>query len=102
MFGHTNSTNVVPMRPLSGAGKDESCPACGAVLIPIRYGLPGPKMREQARRGEIQLGGCVIREDDPQFRCRGAKPHIWWRGPDDKLVAQSGTTIGSSRDDEVW
>lgn len=42
------------------------CPRCGVGrVIPIVYGYPGPGMFEQARRGEISLGGCVIMPGQP-------------------------------------
>ncbi len=34
---------------------------CGSrAILPICYGSPGPEMQEEARRGEIYLGGCVL------------------------------------------
>ena len=42
------------------------CPKCGVGrVIPIVYGYPGRKMFEQAQRGEIALGGCVIMPGQP-------------------------------------
>ncbi len=39
------------------------CPEChsSANVIPIRYGMPGPQLLEQAKQGKVKLGGCVIR-----------------------------------------
>jgi len=46
------------------------CPKCEGDLIPIVYGYPGPEMVESADRGEILLGGCIVSDNDPQFRCK--------------------------------
>ncbi len=47
------------------------CPNCRATdLIPILYGYPAPEMFQSADRGEIELGGCVIYGDDPEWTCR--------------------------------
>ena len=38
------------------------CPYCRSKnVIPIIYGFPGPDMFVAAEKGEIKLGGCVIR-----------------------------------------
>ena len=43
--------------------KGSRCPACtSGRLILIVYGLPFPETFEAYKRGEISLGGCVIRE----------------------------------------
>jgi hypothetical protein len=46
------------------------CPQCEGDLIPIVYGYPGPEMLQEAERGEILLGGCVVGDDDPHHRCK--------------------------------
>ncbi len=46
------------------------CPRCGNPTgIRIAYGLPGSELIERAERGEIALGGCMIRPDSPEWRC---------------------------------
>ena len=45
------------------------CPKCGKDLLPIAYGVPGPGMMDADRRGEIALGGCVVSDNDPEWRC---------------------------------
>jgi len=64
---------------LGGAmAEKKKCPICGALaVVPIVYGLPPKSLAERARRGEILLGGCVVRGNDPQWGCRacGAKFH---------------------------
>jgi hypothetical protein len=49
--------------------KPPKCVACGATTVPIVYGEPPRQLGEQAARGEIILGGCVIGEDDPEWGC---------------------------------
>src|SRR6266404_6410259 len=34
-------------------------------LMRVYYGKPGQKLRDQAGKGEIVLGGCVVRGYDP-------------------------------------
>jgi len=47
------------------------CPRCAKLdPIPIVYGLPGPGLVEQADRGEVEIGGCLIWPDQPNFVCR--------------------------------
>lgn len=49
----------------------ETCPHCGARMqrVPIVYGLPGWELARAEQRGELVLGGCVIRGNDPQWAC---------------------------------
>ncbi len=48
-----------------------TCPECKSKSIaPIVYGLPGPKLMEESRRGDVVLGGCVVTDDDPIQACR--------------------------------
>lgn len=49
--------------------KPSKCPYCGRKVLPVRYGSPGPEMMEAADRGEIILGGCLIRDDNPDYTC---------------------------------
>ncbi len=51
--------------------EEKLCPECNGKLLPLRYGEPGTQMMEQARRGEIALGGCIITDDDPRWECSG-------------------------------
>jgi len=51
-----------------------ACPKCGSRdIVPIRYGLPGPEMTAAADRGEIELGGCCVANDDPTLYCKACK-----------------------------
>lgn len=49
-----------------------SCPVCGKdAVAPIMYGLPHftEELERDIREGKIILGGCVITEHDPQWKC---------------------------------
>ncbi len=44
------------------------CPVCGAGDPQrIVYGLPAPGLFDDA---DVALGGCLVAEDAPRFRCR--------------------------------
>lgn len=53
----------------SGQARDARCPRCGARALPITYGLPGPAMMDDYAAGRIELGGCVLTDDDPAWAC---------------------------------
>ena len=42
---------------------------CDKPMTPIVYGMPGPELLEESLDGEVELGGCLISEDAPMFRC---------------------------------
>ena len=52
------------------------CLKCGQKTIPIMYGYPSPEMFEAAEAGKIALGGCVIGDDDPDWKCAECD-HVW-------------------------
>ena len=47
-----------------------TCPRCSGSAVKIAYGLPSLEGFEAAERGDIELGGCVIFEDKPDWHCR--------------------------------
>jgi len=51
--------------------KAQACPACqhSIVPIPIVHGYPSPGLFEDAEAGRVQLGGCVVTDDDPKWAC---------------------------------
>ncbi len=54
-----------------------TCPKCGSTtVLPILYGLPAAEAVEEAKRGEIALGGCCISDDSPQWHCSRCE-HDW-------------------------
>ena len=36
------------------------CEGCGAPIAPVIYGYPSRELMEQAQRGEVRLGGCIV------------------------------------------
>ena len=60
---HVNDS-AIPIRR-----KPVKCLHCGAKVLCIQYGYPGPDMMEAAERGEILLGGCCINPDSPDYAC---------------------------------
>jgi hypothetical protein len=47
------------------------CPKCQSNnIISIVYGYPPYDVGEEAEKGFVQLGGCVINEDIPQWHCK--------------------------------
>ena len=49
--------------------KPIKCSHCGAKVLRIQYGYPGPELFEAAERGELLLGGCCISPDSPDYAC---------------------------------
>jgi hypothetical protein len=49
--------------------RTNTCAVCGGKGVRIVYGLPSPELTEAAERGEVALGGCVIRDDGPNRQC---------------------------------
>ena len=46
------------------------CPTCHEKAgVNIVYGMPSIEMAEQAERGEIALGGCVLDANEPERHC---------------------------------
>jgi len=78
------------------------CPVCGAAMVPIEYGMPGPEMQEASERGEIILGGCCIIEGAmPEWGCRACEEvryreeqRLWGAEDDDPDEA---TEVGEVR-----
>jgi len=50
----------------------KKCPVCGSndQVVPVMYGMPGPKMQDDAAAGKIHLGGCIISDNDPKWYCQ--------------------------------
>lgn len=45
------------------------CPRCGGAIRPIVYGMPDPETFDMAELGEIELGGCIVHDEQPHSRC---------------------------------
>jgi nitrite reductase/ring-hydroxylating ferredoxin subunit len=56
----------------------DSCPKCGNKSIDfILYGLPDLSVIDaELKSGKVTLGGCVLFEDSPQWRCNSCS-HQW-------------------------
>ena len=59
--------------------KKPACPLCGSrKIIPIAYGLPGPDLEKESKKGRVILGGCMVSENQPQSHCKDCGYE--WRG----------------------
>ncbi len=63
---------------------DRPCPACGSTdAARIVYGLPTVETFEEAERGELILGGCVIGPESPEYQCRACGAPLPWAAADE-------------------
>jgi hypothetical protein len=55
------------------------CPACAADIepLPIVYGYPSSELFNEAEAGRVQLGGCVISGEDPDYVCPSCDASLW-------------------------
>ena len=59
---------------------NKTCPKCSKDnIVPIRYGMPGSEMQNDYYKGKIELGGCVLDEESPNYHCKDCK-YEWQRG----------------------
>jgi hypothetical protein len=68
------SQEAKPRRP-----RARTCPKCASKEVaPIMYGYPADMdaAMKAVDAGEVSLGGCVIEEDAPAWRCRSC--HNGW------------------------
>ena len=57
--------------------KKYTCPECLAKEgVDIIYGYPTDTTLKSWQNKEIELGGCVISGDDPEFKCLKCG-HLW-------------------------
>ena len=71
MFSVAVYLRISTREKLNGVDK-EPCPQCGALeVIPIVYGYPlaDSDLMRAAEAGEVFLGGCIIHDDQPYWRC---------------------------------
>ena len=54
------------------------CPKCSSKdsVVPIKYGFPGTGMQKEYGEEKIELGGCVIEEDAPDWYCKECENHF--------------------------
>lgn len=47
------------------------CPKCKSKkVIPIVYGYPSAEMWKLSEEGKIELGGCCVMNNDPEYFCK--------------------------------
>ena len=60
------------------------CPTCGSRrAVPIVYGYPTSELFEEAERGDVRLGGCVIGTESPDYECRDCQALLPWVAADE-------------------
>ncbi len=57
-------------------------------LVRIVYGMPDRDLAEQARLGQVVIGGCTVFADDPELECVECGVQVW--------------ADGSTADPEPW
>ena len=57
---------------MTDPARPDACPHCGAAeVVPLVFGMPDQSLMEEARAGEVALGGCLVEPDQPRFSCTG-------------------------------
>jgi hypothetical protein len=73
-------------------------------MLPIVFGYPGHETFEAADRGEIALGGCIVRGEDPTHRCTACGQDVILDAllpePIDEVCATCGATLDGDPDEE--
>ena len=69
--------------------RSHKCPKCQADGVCIIYGYPGESLMEKAKAGKVALGGCVIEDNMPKWKCSECG-HEW--GNDDEMARDSTPT----------
>ena len=64
------------------AARRTTCPRCGEPSgVRIVYGMPDAELFEQAERGLVAIGGCLVSPDNPNRRCLRAECGAEWQAP---------------------
>jgi hypothetical protein len=67
---HLKANREITESECIASRKPIKCSNCGSKdILPIVYGLPAPETFEEAEKGLIKLGGCVIFDNDPSWEC---------------------------------
>ncbi|WP_246063388.1 hypothetical protein [Blastococcus colisei] len=67
------------------------CPRCGREdSIPLVYGLPGSDLFQQAERGRVGLGGCLVMDEQAAFVCRSCE--LEWGSESDPTADEAELT----------
>jgi DNA-directed RNA polymerase subunit RPC12/RpoP len=56
-------------KPKKRQRRPTKCPKCGSRVLPIVYGMPSVETRKEIAEGKIALGGCIVAESAPTWRC---------------------------------
>ncbi len=57
--------------------KKHICPECKASdIVDIVYGYPSEQALQSWYKKEIELGGCIVQDENPQHKCKKCK-HQW-------------------------
>ncbi|AJD92866.1 hypothetical protein JMA_35490 [Jeotgalibacillus malaysiensis] len=57
----------------------KQCPSCGAKnAVKILYGEPTYEAYLESEKGNLQLGGCCVSPDSPDYHCKNCG-HEWTR-----------------------
>ena len=65
--------------------KPRKCPACASGPVEtILYGMPAfsEELRRDLDEGRITLGGCIVSDDDPRWKCAACGQPIWQKDDD--------------------
>jgi hypothetical protein len=77
---------------------DERCPQCGSGrVVPIAYGLPSATSAAAAAaimHGDVILGGCVIRDGDPDVGCLACR-FRWVRSEGSAILGPAKERTGA-------
>jgi hypothetical protein len=77
---------------------DERCPRCGSDrVVPIAYGLPSAASAAAAEaimHGDVILGGCVIRDGDPDVGCLACR-FRWVRSEGSAILGPANDRDGA-------
>ena len=49
--------------------KHRTCASCGSRAVPVVYGFPTYEAFQADERGELFLGGCMVDDEFPTWRC---------------------------------
>ena len=57
--------------------KKHICPECKASdTVDIVYGYPSEQTLQSWYKKEIELGGCIVQDENPQHKCKTCE-HQW-------------------------
>lgn len=57
--------------------KKQTCPKCEASeVVDIVYGYPTEEVLQSWFKKEIELGGCIVRNENPIYKCKKCN-HQW-------------------------